>query len=267
MSKQWLFLYSSVLLLADFTPAIATMGGYDRCSTADGRHSIDFAFGSGDLVEAETATETKFEQLSKTLLESKRSTCQSTSSSDEFEVVEERYMLRIRQLVRVPGRQSDLYLYCEKYWDNSVAGACDSGSNDIVKQHSIIVPSYKQMAEQSDDAGTTTSVWNHNGSLMYLVAEGRQRKFIYRRPKLAMLDAGAKQDTVLFNGEAIGDTFSGTAYIFNRKCGAFSYSVSGSILDSGRRVLMRGKAPKVNNNCKVSGSMNDELEFTLVNGQ
>jgi hypothetical protein len=56
----------------------------------------------------------------------------------------------------------------------------------------------------------------------------------------------------------------GTAYIFNRRCGRLPYKVQGPIKDDGRRVVMTGQAPRVDQHCNVIGYLNDTLEFTLV---
>ena len=57
---------------------------------------------------------------------------------------------------------------------------------------------------------------------------------------------------------------AGTAYIFNRRCGRIPYKVEGLVLDKGRRVVMTGPAPKVDQRCNVIGSLQDTREFTLV---
>src|ERR1019366_2721307 len=63
------------------------------------------------------------------------------------------------------------------------------------------------------------NVWDHNGSIVYLVAQGRFRKFYYKEPRSGMVSAGAKPGSLLFDGEVIGDQYQGTAYIFNGRCG------------------------------------------------
>lgn len=68
-------------------------------------------------------------------------------------------------------------------------------------------------------------------------------------------------------GEVVGDSYSGTAFVFDRRCGQVPYQVSGPILDGGRRVVMRGRAPRVNRQCSVYGYKDDVLEFELLPGQ
>ncbi len=108
------------------------------------------------------------------------------------------------------------------------------------------------------------SYWNHNGSTVYLLANGAVREFYYDRPRPGMLEAGARPGSLLFSGEAAGNTYDGTAYIFNRRCGSIGYHVSGPILDNYRRVVLRGQAPRVDRNCRVMDYMTDTLEFELI---
>src|SRR5262245_2419217 len=55
--------------------------------------------------------------------------------------------------------------------------------------------------------------WDHNGSTMYLVADGDKREFRYHKPRQGMLDEGVWPGTVLFRGKVRGKTYEGTAYL------------------------------------------------------
>jgi hypothetical protein len=107
-------------------------------------------------------------------------------------------------------------------------------------------------------------LWDHNGSTVYLVAQGRSRKFFYRQPRKGLLAAGVKPDSMIFSGEVAGEHYRGTAYIFNNRCGRLPYAVSGPILDNYRRVELRGRAPKVDNNCRTVAYADDVLVFQLI---
>jgi len=106
--------------------------------------------------------------------------------------------------------------------------------------------------------------WNHNGSVVSLIAEGRSRKFFYQSPRAGMWEAGVRPNTLLFEGEVLGNSYRGTAYVFNHKCGATPYEVAGPILEGGRRVVMKGHAPRVGGGCKITGYRPDTLVFELV---
>ena len=62
----------------------------------------------------------------------------------------------------------------------------------------------------------------------------------------------------------LGEQYQGTAYLFNSSCGSLPYRVNGPILDNSRRVELRGQAPRVDSNCRVTGYVNDLLEFQLI---
>jgi hypothetical protein len=111
---------------------------------------------------------------------------------------------------------------------------------------------------------TSTSFWLHNGSAMYLVASGEKREFYYQEPRSEMVEAGARQGSLLFTGISAGGRYVGTAYIYNPQCGRIGYPVSGPILDGYQRVSLRGRAPLMSLDCRVKGHVVDNLEFTLL---
>jgi hypothetical protein len=102
---------------------------------------------------------------------------------------------------------------------------------------------------------------------MALVAIGRSRIFFYETPRSEMLVAGATPGSLLFQGEAIDEQYVGTALIFNSKCGQIPYHVSGPILDQYEKVVLQGRVPRVDDSCRLVGSLADTLEFTLSKPQ
>ncbi len=255
---------SAVLTVLASLPANASMGGYHQCSTATGEYKIDFIHGSGHLVEAGSETPHSFTELGRTLLESRKSKCQSKASAQTFDITQERYILQVRLRDGAPS-STELYLYCEHYWDSSPASACEQDTQqDLVVQHLILVPTYKDVDGRQERTEKGRSYWDHNGSVMYLVAQGDRRQFFYSKPRRGMLQAGAHEGSLLFDGETDGRTYEGTAFIFNRRCGQYPYRVAGPIKDDGRGVLLRGRAPRVDGDCRVYGYRDDELEFILM---
>ena len=112
--------------------------------------------------------------------------------------------------------------------------------------------------------GATPTFWEHNGSIVYLVADGARREFYYQEPRSGMLQAGARPGSLLFSGQAIGMRYFGIAYIFSSHCGKYPYEVSGPILDDYHRVVLNGQAPQIGADCGVRGYYSDRLEFTLL---
>jgi hypothetical protein len=108
-------------------------------------------------------------------------------------------------------------------------------------------------------------VWNHNNSKMKIDMVGDTINIYYVQPRQAMLDAGAKPNTLLINGMIKGTQITGTARIFAGNCGQFTYPVTGTITNNGREILLNGQAPVVNrSNCQVTRYVPDPLSFNLI---
>ncbi len=113
---------------------------------------------------------------------------------------------------------------------------------------------------QTQTVSPEPMIWDHNGSVMYLVTNGLFREFHYQKPRPGMLHAGARPGSVLFRGEVNNGQYSGTAYIFNPQCGPIPFEVKGSILND-EQIVLAGQAPRVGRNCRPDGSYTSNLEF------
>jgi hypothetical protein len=105
------------------------------------------------------------------------------------------------------------------------------------------------------------AIWDHNGSVMYLVESGSSREFHYQKPRPGMLEAGARPGSLLFRGQVDNGQYSGTAYLFNPHCGAIPFQVKGPILDNDERIMLTGQVPQVGRHCRIYGSHTSNLEF------
>jgi hypothetical protein len=117
---------------------------------------------------------------------------------------------------------------------------------------------------QTPNAPPQRTTWDHSGSVMYLVANGSSREFYYEKPRPGMLEAGARPGSLLFRGEVNDGQYSGTAYIFNPRCGQVPFQVKGTILDNDERIVLTGQAPRVKRNCQTYTSYTSTLEFRLL---
>jgi hypothetical protein len=117
---------------------------------------------------------------------------------------------------------------------------------------------------QTPDASPELTIWDHNGSVMYLVANGSSREFYYEKPRPGMLEAGARPGSLLFRGEVNDGQYSGTAYIFNPRCGKIPFQVKGTILDNDERIVLTGQAPRLRRNCQTYAAYTSNLEFKLL---
>jgi hypothetical protein len=118
---------------------------------------------------------------------------------------------------------------------------------------------------QTQTAPPESTIWDHNGSVTYLVANGSSREIFYQRPRPGMLDAGARPGSLLFRGEINNGQYSGTAYIFNLRCGPIPFEVKGPILDDDQHIVLTGQAPRVGQNCRAYESYTSHLEFKRLN--
>ena len=116
-----------------------------------------------------------------------------------------------------------------------------------------------QTQTQTESPGRT--LWDHNGSIVYLVANGSSREFYYQKPRPGMLDVGARPGSLLFRGQLNSGQISGTAYFFNLHCGSIPFEVKGASLENEERIVLTGQAPRVGQNCRTYGSYTSNLEF------
>jgi hypothetical protein len=119
--------------------------------------------------------------------------------------------------------------------------------------------------EPTREPSTAPSTWDHNGSVMVLLESGASREFHYQTPRPGMMEAGARSGSLLFRGRLDNGQYSGTAYIFNPRCGPIPFQVTGTALDNDERIVLTGQAPLVGRNCRTSGSFTSTLEFKRLN--
>ena len=117
---------------------------------------------------------------------------------------------------------------------------------------------------QVPDPSSKRTMWDHNGSVMYLIANGSSRELFYEKPRLGMVEAGAKTGSLLFRGEVRDGQYFGAAYLFNPQCGQVPFQVKGDILDNGERIVLTGMAPRIGRNCRAIASYSTTLEFRLL---
>ncbi|WP_350334449.1 hypothetical protein [Coralliovum pocilloporae] len=110
------------------------------------------------------------------------------------------------------------------------------------------------------------SCWNHNGSLMRLVAQGNQRWMYYENPKAVLRRAGVRRGTLLFNGYKNGNYYVGTARRFSKYCPGtpLEYQVEGPVRSDQLQVTVYGTY-QVYRQCRATGRYRDDrLVFTYV---
>jgi hypothetical protein len=109
------------------------------------------------------------------------------------------------------------------------------------------------------------SVWDLNGSQLYLSTSGVQREFRYHTVRSGLQDAGVQIGTVWFQGTRSGNQYSGTAYVFSKSCGAISYGITGSISKDERTITFKGSVPSVSgDDCALVGYHDDTDVLRLL---
>jgi S1-C subfamily serine protease len=113
------------------------------------------------------------------------------------------------------------------------------------------------------DSAFADSLWDHNGSVMRLVADGDQRQFLYERPRQILQGAGVGQGTILFDGYRVGNRYKGTAKRFSKNCPApLPYEVSGTVVNE-TKVVLKGRREVYDDNCRPTGRFRtDTLVFS-----
>jgi hypothetical protein len=114
---------------------------------------------------------------------------------------------------------------------------------------------------QNPSPSPPPTLWDHNGSVVYLVANGSSREFYYQKPRPGLAEVGARPGSLLFRGQINDGQYSGTAYIFNPRCGPIPFQVKGRVLDNDDRIVFTGQAPRVGRNCRTRASYTSNLEF------
>jgi len=56
---------------------------------------------------------------------------------------------------------------------------------------------------QTQTGSPEPTIWDHNGSEMYLVANGSSREVYYQKPRAGMLEAGARAGSLLFRNKGL----------------------------------------------------------------
>jgi uncharacterized protein len=109
--------------------------------------------------------------------------------------------------------------------------------------------------------------WKYDHSTVVLQAEGTSRKFLYDSPGPAARKAGVRRGALLFFGIFADGNYDGTSYLITRRCGAVSYPVSGRADEGARRLVLRGRAPRLDSRCQARGSRPRSIVFTLISGE
>jgi hypothetical protein len=112
------------------------------------------------------------------------------------------YLMRIR--FKENGSVIELDALCEL--------AADGLPADYKCEREVVTLDQK-LGSAPPPAGTSSAAttWTHNASIMKLEASGTARRFVYLLPRRGMVEVGAKEGDVVFEGWREASTYGGTA--------------------------------------------------------
>jgi outer membrane protein OmpA-like peptidoglycan-associated protein len=86
------------------------------------------------------------------------------------------------------------------------------------------------------------TLWDHNASVVRLLANGNFRKIVYEQPSPDLKAIDVSRGTTLFDGQRIGTEYRGVAYAFAKGCQPVPYNVAGRVI-SEEEIVLAGAAP------------------------
>lgn len=237
---------------------------YHECADASGSYRIVDEQLMPVTRETGPIIEIDYTANSKITISQERGYCISGNCGRNFEYENHQYVLDVT--FEHNGARNTRAFICELASDGLPA-SCHC-SKQITTSRKALQPAYS-VAQPSitDLPDTNSSAWNHNGSTVYLLANGSERQFRYRIPRPRMRKACPKRGDIVFKGTRRGDQYVGTAYIYSCSCGPIAYDVSGKVTNNDKRVVLTGKAPGRNRHCKVTNARPDTLVFNLIEGR
>src|SRR5438477_9829780 len=110
-----------------------------------------------------------------------------------------------------------------------------------------------------------TSLWELNESVLGLYKNGAERVFRYEEPRAAVQHEGVASGTAWFKGTLTGNTYTGTAFVFHRRCGPRPFDVEGTLDDDERRITFTGEQPtSFDSQCQVVDFEDVEFEIAFL---
>jgi hypothetical protein len=136
---------------------------------------------------------------------------------------------------------------------------------DRIRREAEVRRQQEEEARRRREAALTPAqtLWDHNNSIMLVKLSSTSIEIYYQNPRQGMIDEGVRSGTLLFSGQRNGDRVSGTAYVFDRRCGKLPYPDEGEIIGD-RRIILNGRRvpTQLTSDCRVTGFRTDASVFS-----
>jgi len=167
------------------------------------------------------------------------------------------YALRIR--FRRNGQKIETYMLCEM----ASSGLPASYNCDRDVQTLDWKTPGKAVTHNSETKGQQSSPvrWLHNGSQVRIVAEGNRRRIVYVRPSRRLANIGVAKGDPVFEGTREGNRYIGQAFVYSKKCATRKFKVDGRVHDGERRVVVFGRKPIRDRDCRTDYRKDVRLVF------
>ena len=134
---------------------------------------------------------------------------------------------------------------------------------EIANPHLVDLPRNIESGElEFRELSSVKSYWNHNGSVVGLIPEGRTRTFIYVKPRSG-LQGLVEPGMVLFSGISDNSSYNGIARRFRKGLPPIKYNVSGPINKDGSQVVLTGEVTTRDADGSPKETILDKLVFDL----
>jgi formylglycine-generating enzyme len=138
--------------------------------------------------------------------------------------------------------------------------------NTVDAEYALLSPQ-PPTEEVNPERPAGSTLWSFEDSSLYLVSDAESWKFYFNRPSCDQTAAGAKANRLVFDGKLSDEdnkkTFGGTAYAYSKDCEPVPYPVSGEAPFDLSQVSLRGNEPVRDDDCKVTGSQERIMIFSL----
>jgi hypothetical protein len=99
----------------------------------------------------------------------------------------------------------------------------------VISEPPASTPSTTTIEKAPTITPSVEEIWDHNGSSLTLIRNGQSLKFVFKTPRVGLVEVGVREGMTAFAGKRLGESYQGTACVFSKICGAIGYRVNGKV--------------------------------------